>query len=403
MQIWGYYWMFGRFQSTIKKYQWQTISLIIILLIMISLLTTCHSKEDDKKKPSEVITVELKHVSTPLHFNGKIEPLKIYNVTSPVEGTINEVFFKYGQQIYIEQKLFSISAERLEKEYVDNISSYLKALDDYAEKLRKFNGTEQLWKMKFVSDNEYHSDKIAKEEAFFSLKQAIRDLKDTLKKIGIAQDLKEIDIHNPHIIEEIVTKKLDNYIIASPYSGIALDPKSLSSVSKDDIKNILGGDVKSGEILLYIGDLSGIAVDVKVNEIDINQIKPGQPAFITGPGFSGIELKGKVELVKSQAHSDSGNLPTFSVRIVIMDITNEQREIIRVGMSTKVKIKTSERDAIIVPIEAVFQDKGIDYIKVKNKQTGKVSPEPVIVGRATVRGIEIEKGLKPGDQIVVDY
>lgn len=396
--------MFGKFRSIINRYKWRIIILgLVVLGVFLFMRGHGTTEKNATKRSSEIIDVKIKHVSTPLYFNGKIEPLQIFNVTSPVEGVINEIFFNYGEHISVDQKLFSISAEKLEKEYVDSVSSYLKAMDDFSTKSRKFKGTEELWKLKFISDNDYYADKTAKEESFFMLKQSIKNLKDTLKKIGITHDLKELDIHNPHIVEEIITKKLDNYIIASKYAGIALDPKSIASVKKDDVNKGVGKEIKQGETLLHIGDASGIAVDVKVNEIDVNQIKPGQKAIVTGPGFSGFQLKGEVGFVKSQAHVDTSTLPTFPVRIVIQELTPEQRKKIRVGMSTKVEIKISEKDAIVVPIEAVFQNKGIDYVNIKDKKTGETKPVPVTVGRATVSGIEIEKGLTPGDKLVIDY
>lgn len=395
--------MFGKFLSIIKAQKWLTIALGIFLLIACILLSYYQTTNmKDIKHRQQIVEVKLEKVTTPIFFNGTVEPLQLFNVISPVEGLINEVFFKYGENIKINQKLFSVSAEKLEKEYIDTVSNYLKAIDDYSEKTRKFKGTEKLWNLKFISDNDYFSDKIAQKESFFMLKQSTKNLKDTLSKIGIKRDLKQIDVHNPKAIEEIITEKLDDYVIYSLYSGIALDPKNLTSIPKDDASKNLGSEIKQGEVLLYIGDLKGIAIEVKINEMDINQIKPEQKAIITGPGFSEFMLEGKVEFVKSQAHGDNGALPTFPVRIIVNELTPEQRAKIKVGMSAKVEIRVLDKEAIIVPISAVFQEKGHDFVHLKDKVSGKIKAVPVTVGKALVDAVEIERGLSPGDHVVVD-
>lgn len=403
MQIWGYYWMFGKLLSAIKLKKWQFLAFIVVILIFWLLYAYYTREQPTLKRHQKIVQVEYKQLSIPIYCNGIIEPIHIFNIVSPVEGIINNMFFKYGEHINVDQKLFSISAEKLEKEYVDSISNYLRAMDDYSEKLRKFKGTEELWKLQFVSDNDYYADKIAKEESFFMLKQAVKNLKNTLAKIGIKRDLREIDIQNQKVVEEIIMEKLDNYIISSPYFGIAMDPKSLRLSNKEDTAKGVGYDIKQGEVILHIGDLRGFAVDVKISETDINHIKSGQKAIVTGPGFSELRLDGEVEFVKSQAHTDSVALPTFPVRIVVKKLTDEQHKKIKIGMSAKVEIKITNKQAIMVPIEAIFQNQGQDFIQVKHKKTGKIIEVPVVLGHATVDAIEVEKGLNPGDQIVIDY
>jgi len=398
--------MFGKLISIIKNNYWKTTTIIVAIgFIVFWKINYKVGSEQSKKHTREIVTAKIENVSTPVFFDGRIEPLQVYSVSSPVEGVVNGMYFKYGQAINHGQKLFSISSEKLEKEYIDSISSYMKALDDYNEKSRKFRGAKELWKLKFISENDYHADKIAQQEAFFVLKQSVKSLQETLQKLGIKTELDEINVQNKKTIEKIVSRKFDSYVVTSPYVGVALDPKSLAATlrTKEDKNIVVGADVRQGEVLLHIGDLNGIAVEIKVNEIDVNQIQSGQKAKVTGPGFSDHILEGKVEFVKSQAHRDSGALPTFPVRIIIEKLTPEQREKIKVGMSSKVEIDVSEKNAIMVPIEAVFQIKGADYVNVKEVKTDKINAVPVVLGRTTFDAIEIIKGLNPGDQVVVDY
>ena len=389
--------MFGKLKLTIN------LKIIGTLILGATLYGCGDDSQQQTQKQSRIVEVELKQLSIPLYFNGTIEPLEIYNVISPIEGVVNKQYFQYGQNVKKGDALYSISADKLEKEYIDAIASYMKSLDDYTEKSRKYTGTQELWKLKFISDNDYHADKIAKEESFFSLKQSIRNLKETLKKMGMQQDLSMFETRDPKKIADIVAKKLDNYVVKASDNGIALDPKSASIKDKESEKpKVLGSDVKQGEILLNIGDLTGLSVSVKVNEIDVNQIKIGQKATISGPAFQQFKLEGEVGFIDSQAKAEGSALPTFPVKIVVAKLTPEQREIIRVGMSAKVAIQVGDKEVILVPIDAVDQEKGMDLVRRKDRDSGEITRVPVIVGKTTVDSIVIEKGLNPGDQIVVD-
>src|SRR5204863_1822040 len=122
--------------------------------------------------------------------------------------------------------------------------------------------------------------------------------------------------------------------------GIALvPPKSGSSESSSEIA--VGTSVKQNQVLVSIGNLEGLSVKIAINEIDINQVAPGQEAMITGVGFPKETLKGFVKEVASQAQiaqGGLGGLPTFSATVIVPSLTPEQKKLIRVGMSAKILV-----------------------------------------------------------------
>ena len=406
MPIWEYYSMSGILALTIKSrgIALRTFTLVIFFMATLLLSACGHNDARSKGKVIEkTYEVEEKSVVTSLYFTGVIEPLEIHNILSPLEGIVNRQYFKYGQQVNIGDKLYKLTIDKLEKEYIDSVSAYMKAFDDYLEKKRKFAGAEELWKLKFISDNDYHAEEIAKDEAFFALKQSVRNLKEALGKIGLEEDIDALDLRNPKVVEQIVSNKLDDFLVVSPYAGVALDPESLVTTKmKKDKSSVFGSEVKQGQVLLCVGNLNGLSIAIKVSEIDINQIKLGQKAIITGPGFPEFKLEGVVDFIDSQGTSESSAVPTFPVRIVIENLTPKQRDIIRIGMSAKVEIQLEKSAQIQIPIMAVFQENGIDKVNVREKSSGETNSVSIIVGKTTIDKITIEKGLKSGDIIVYE-
>ena len=78
-----------------------------------------------------------------------------------------------------------------------------------------------------------------------------------------------------------------------------------------------------------------------MDEIDINKIKVGQSAVVTGDAFDGITLQGTVTSVAAQAAGKStarAGMATFPVTVQISNLTPEQRGRVHVGMSATMSI-----------------------------------------------------------------
>lgn len=374
---------------------------IIILVISLALIGCSQdsSKQAAEEPQEKTYVVEAKPSSTSLYFSGTIEPIRISNVSSPVEGVIREKFFEYGQLINEKQKMFGLNSDSLEKEFLTSISEYLKSVDNYADKERKYQGSEELWKLGFISDNEYYSDKNQWEEAYFSLRQSAKNVKETVAKLGIKRDLSTINLKDRATIDRIIAYKLENIKVHAKRDGVALLPMKKGEDKSEGAIGV-GSEVKAGQVLVSIGDMSGVAVDVEVNELDINQIEKGQEATITGTGFPGISLHGKVSEIHGQAKSSGSSLPTFPITVIVPEISKDQQEIIHVGMSAKVQISITEPEQIMVPLDAVFQEEGRSMVKVKDKESGEVKKVPVVIGKTSADEIVIEHGINVGDVIV---
>jgi HlyD family secretion protein len=199
----------------------------------------------------------------------------------------------------------------------------------------------------------------------------------------------------------------------------------------------------NGSFLMTLSDMSVVTAEVKVDETDIVNVKMGQDADVTIDAVPGKIFKGKVTEIGSQAVLRSSGLTTTQTTTstqeakdfkVVVTLSNPP-ENVRPGLSTTAKIKTAERKNVVaIPIQAlaVRTRKDLEEAAKNAKNRGssnvtlaappppapgdpkkdevqgvfvvnakKAVFRPVETGIAGVTDIEITKGLKPGDEIVV--
>jgi multidrug efflux pump subunit AcrA (membrane-fusion protein) len=124
---------------------------------------------------------------------------------------------------------------------------------------------------------------------------------------------------------------------------------------------------------------------------------------VSGDGFAKTVLNGVVAYTEQQAaNGDSGGTPSFLAHIIVRQITNAQRKQIHIGMSAQVKLQITRPPTIIIPIDAVYTEKGQTMVKIIDKKTKKTQAIPVDTGPTTANGVEILQGLKSGDEVIID-
>jgi len=206
---------------------------------------------------------------------------------------------------------------------------------------------------------------------------------------------------------------------------------------------VQGIQSSTGSFLMTLSDMSVVTAEVKVDETDIVNVKIGQEADVTIDAVPGKIFKGKVTEIGSQAVLRSSGLTTTQTTTstqeakdfkVVVTLSNPP-ENVRPGLSTTAKIKTAERKNVVaIPIQAlaVRTRKDLEEAAKNAKNQGgssvtlaappppapgdpkkdevqgvfvvnakKAIFRPVETGIAGVTDIEITKGLKPGDEIVV--
>lgn len=373
------------------------ILLAIIVIGMVSMVSKYHAKIDKQKPKQMIYTVKMQQTQTPLYFSGIIKPYHITNISSPIDGVVNNMHFQYGQAITKGQILFNITSSKLQTVFQDTLSNYLKTWNDYNDKNRQYQASIKLRKLGFISDDDFYGKKNARDEAYMSLVEQQTKLTEILSQLGLSTDLTTYQHMSREQVTELLTKQWNDIAIKAPVSGIALAPIDDEGDNKNKMLTT-GDQIKQDQALVAIGDVQHLTIVVNVSELDIARIHTGLTAKITSPAFADIQLTGTITNVDEQGISDGTNLPTFPVTISINQLTPAAQKAVHVGMDAKVEIDLTANNVIQVPISAVYQKQGQTLVNVINDN--KIKPIIVEAGETSLNSVIIKQGLKPGDQVV---
>ncbi len=85
---------------------------------------------------------------------------------------------------------------------------------------------------------------------------------------------------------------------------------------------------------MAIANVARVHVVAKVDETDLNQLRPGQPVEIRGEGFRDLALSGELESIGVQGlEGDSQAGTMYPVVIALPPLTAAQQAVVRLGMS----------------------------------------------------------------------
>jgi HlyD family secretion protein len=186
--------------------------------------------------------------------------------------------------------------------------------------------------------------------------------------------------------------KLEDYTIKSPISGTIIE------------KEYKEGDaLESGEVLCTIFDLSFLELTLKVDELDINQVKPGQLVTITADSVEGKTFQGTVTKVNINGTTTNG-VTSYPVTVRI-----EASDGLLPGMNVDAVVTLeSMTDVLTVPIGAVTRN---NIVLVQTDAGAPGDPaagipagfeqKEVTVGPSNDEYIVITGGLEEGDVVAV--
>lgn len=160
--------------------------------------------------------------------------------------------------------------------------------------------------------------------------------------------------------------------------------------------------VAVGAPLLEVGQPADLEVVVDVLSTDAVQIKPGAPVRLLRWGKA-EPLEGRVRRVEPAAFTKVSALGVEEQRVnVVIDLTSPAEKWQSLGDAYKVDasiIVASLDNAIKVPVSALFRDG--EQWAVFTVANGKAARRIVQLGRRGGLEAVVEKGLQPGEKVIV--
>src|SRR3990167_3450918 len=378
----------------------------VILPLMV--VSGCDKQKTTGPAKPITLTVALAKSVDSLYFGGTLLPIHDVPVVSPVAGNITSLGFTYGERITKGQELFVIDSKRLADAYYKAVNDYLQKKQTYVIGKVSFEGTQVLYKAGAISQSDYISEETRHDDAVLDYYQAQYTLEKVLKTAHIDPNtIENLTLSDTERVNEALERHFENVTINAPSSGVALFPPpnaqgDNSSGSSGSNQLTEGTDVKERQLLLSIGDLSGLSATINVSEIDIDKIHHGMAVLVTGSAFPGATLHGVVDVVSAQANQDSsggGGLSMYTVTVKIPSVDPRVMKKIRVGMTAKFQINIESKPRIMLPIEAVSQVNGQSMVTLVDAQ-GHSKQIPVVTGETTPTQVTIKDGLKAGDKVM---
>ncbi len=204
------------------------------------------------------------------------------------------------------------------------------------------------------------------------------------KLVGMRETLKTTEKH------------LSEARITAPASGFVIFTEV--PVLGERRKVHVGDSVWTNQGFIVLPDISQMAVEIKVREVDIYKLKIGQPASIQLDSYPDLALTGRVMLIGAIAESDTNYRGGKFFRINVLINDADQR--MRPGMTARTEILAGAYDSVIqIPLNAVFKKEDRDYCYIWNGD--KATLRELETGVSNDNFIVILKGLSAGEKVLL--
>ncbi len=203
--------------------------------------------------------------------------------------------------------------------------------------------------------------KLRLESATIALNRAMEQIenKNVIHKENLLQ--KSLIINQLTITLKDANSSMNSLFVISPAHGIAIKEQNWSTQQKWAV----GDQPYTGSKVIELPDLSEMRAEVKINEVDISKIMDGQRVEIRPDAYSDSAFVGKVESIANLAQNldYKTKIKIFPVKIRIKG----QSKTLLPGLTVSCKIFVNEiSDVLFIPLEALFNEQGIDYVYIKS-------------------------------------
>lgn len=312
----------------------------------------------------------------------RIDPVTIQNMGVRMARVKRKPLVKnirtFGNITYDERRIYAVNTKFngwIEKLYVDFIG----------EKVKKGQPLFDIYSPELVTAQEeyllsLHHNESLKESPYASIREGAQRLLNASRTRLRYWDLTEKQIkkiENTGIVQKTLT-------IFSPASGVVIKKIAFQ-----------GHDVKAGEHLYEIADLSKVWVDVEVYEYEFPWIKKGMPAEMELSYVPGKIFTGKVLYVYPFLTAQ-----TRTARLRL-EFSNPDYQL-KPDMYANVNLKSAvSKDSLVIPQEAVI-DSGVRKVVFVALGKGKFQPREVKLGlEGNDDEFQVLEGLKENEQIVI--
>ncbi len=389
--------------------------LFLVFLIINPFVFSCGRKTEASYKWAEVKKGDIKEV---VYVTGVVKP-KVgaeVKVGSRVSGRVEKLFVREGDWVNKGDMIAIIEHEDLEamvkeaeaeldtlkrelklimEQYPLQIkeqeaeNSAIRAKLEYSKKqLERYR---ELRKKDFVSQEEVDRWEREVKTLRAELEAGIKRVEYLKAKMRNEIAIKKAKIRKAEELLKIRRINLSYAFIKAPISGI------VTEVSTQEGETVAAS--LAAPTFVVVVDPTKLEVYAYVDESEIGKVRSNQKVTLTVDAYPDLVFKGRVRKINPKAVIRE-NMVNYEA-IVELDEPLEKLKLLRPEMTAYVKIIVGERKGVlIVPSKAVKLEGGRNVVYVKGEKG--VERRFVTVGISEEGRVEIKKGLKLGEKVLVE-
>lgn len=331
--------------------------------------------------------------------NGEIQARTRVNVGTSVTAEIKAIHVKDGQWVKAGELLVTLDQERFRQQLNQAELGLRMSRQEHQNAELAFTKQEQTWQRQktlfqqhLLSTEDFQTAQLARDTAETSLQRAKVAVQQAQSQVALAQDALE--------------KTMIRASMAGRVTGLKAEKGETAIAGQNSI---------TGATLMVISDLSEMLAEVKVGELDVVKLKPGQPAEVQVDAIPGKVFQGRVLEVATSVDrsggspSSSQDAQNYKLRIQLQGST-EELAALRPGMSARVAVLSQEvKQVLTVPLQAVQEREtkngGLGLMSGTRSvvfivKDGKAEERTLRSGVGTRRAVEVLEGVQEGDVVI---
>ncbi|WP_448662609.1 efflux RND transporter periplasmic adaptor subunit [Sphingomonas sp. CJ20] len=361
-----------------------------------------------------------------LVFAGRIAPGDAVGITAPFDGAVRTLSFAFGNRVAAGDTLLVLDTEEAAEARNVAEAGVLKSAGPARDLANWASGPEvaaarrrlrlaelelaryereaaesrRLFDKGLIARNEYAGAEQQLTAQRMATAAARDELADTLSRgDAVAVRAAQLELNVAQARLRHAEEEMRAAILRAPVSGVMVRPATVGTLA-GAAPIYAGGRVSRGQLIGLIARDGGLSASFEIDEADVNALAVGQAVTVTGPGFPGLALSGRVASIAADtAEAGTAGKTRFVATATLDAPPAGQAGRVRVGMTAAVAVVTGQKPrAIVLPPLAVEGSAPATTVRVR---VGTATEQRAVqVGQATPAGIEIISGLTPGETVV---
>ncbi|WP_336239632.1 efflux RND transporter periplasmic adaptor subunit [Enterobacter chuandaensis] len=380
-----------------KRVAYKHIAITIALTIIIITLTSVILIKNKTPKPTYITTqVYRGDIENSVLAIGHLDAKERVNVGAQVSGQVKSILVHTGEYIKKGQKVAIIDdiPQRNDLKIAEAALDVLNSNLDIKKLQIKQAGNRYLRQKKMLL-----SDATSRED-YEEAKSALETSQAELKSLKSQMIQAKIEVKNKELA-------LSYTQVQAPIDGVVVTIVTQQGQTVNSSQN--------APTIIKMARLDIMTIKAKISETDVTKIHEGQKAYFTIFSEEGkryiarlrdIELAPESVMKDESSSAGSSSSSTAGDPVyynALLDVPNPDNRL-RIAMTTQVSLVLDEaKNALLIPLQAIHRDqKGKSFVRLLVKDN-KVEEREVLTGTSNNASIQIIKGLKQGDRVILSH